>query len=78
MLMAPHSQWAPPSCRVGAVAPGPGMARFDFVDACFGLGWAVSDPDARRPVPVASGLRALTCTVRFTSPHRGALPPQCG
>jgi len=28
-LMVPHSRWACPSCRVGVVALGPGMGRYD-------------------------------------------------
>ena len=49
--MAAHSRWACNSCRVGAVARGPGMARYDSVDCGFDLGWAVTPTPAHLPLP---------------------------
>ena len=33
--MVPHSRWACPTCRVGVVALGPGMGRYDAVGGGF-------------------------------------------
>ena len=41
-LMAPHSRWACPSCRVVVVALGPGMGRYDDAHGGFDPGGGVT------------------------------------
>ena len=58
-LMVPHSRWACPSCRVGVVALGPGMGRYDDAHGGFDPGGGVtpraSMTPADQPLPSDAG-----------------------
>ena len=59
-LMVPHSRWACPSgsCRVGVVALGPGMGRYDGAHGGFDPGGGVTPTAADEPL---SDRRRLLC-----------------
>ena len=49
-LMVPHSRWACPSCRVGVVALGQGMSRYDDAHGGFDPGGGVIPTAADEPL----------------------------